>query len=184
MKIYSIIVLAFLFIMTSCNKKIDIDPTKVLSTEQIKEKKYQLARYYAGLAKKSTHQDKFDAKYDEHYQEEAKRYELLYFYKDPETQYEYFALTRIAPSMQLKKVATVGKVLFDGNKIVSYEEKFRTWKMPEEELKEKTKEMFERYIKGEDLSKYETINTNPEFWIEFPDENTYYDTTLQMWKHK
>ncbi|MDO5614723.1 MAG: hypothetical protein Q4G16_00910 [Cruoricaptor ignavus] len=176
--ILSILLIAFL---TSCNKSADYNPKKTLSKNQINTLKSDLVRYYAHLAKKSNHQDKFDSKYNSHYDNEVKKYDLLYYYKNPENNYEYFALTRIAPSFNIKKVAIVGKYHKQGNEITDYEEKFRTWKMSPEELETKTKEMFQTYINNGDLSKYETKNSQPEFWIEFPDDKTKYDKEKRQW---
>lgn len=185
MKNNIILSVIFCFLITiSCEKQIDSNPSSYLKKAQIDLLKEETSRYYAELSKKSTHQDKFEPKYDAHYKEESKRHDLLYYYKDPATNYEYFALTRIAPSMTVKKVAIVGRFLKENNKIVDYEERFRTWKMPETELKEKTKKLFDLYVNDADLSQYETANSNPEFWIEFPDNNTYYDKQDRVWKSK
>ncbi len=170
----------FLFTI-SCKQNIESNPSAYLNPEQIDYLKENTSRYYAGLSKKSTHKDKFDSKYDSYYKDQAQKHDLLYYYKDPDTNYEYFALTRIAPSVTLKKVAIVGRLLRKNNKIIDYEEKFRTWKMPEPELKEKTKKLFDLYILDKDLSEYETANSNPEFYIEFPDNNTYYDKNERVW---
>jgi hypothetical protein len=100
-----------------------------------------------------------------------------------EDNYIYFAVSKIAPSIKLKKTTTVGKLKFDKNdSIVFYQEAFRTWKMEPKELEEKTKLLFYKYLNNEDLSDYYTVNSNPEFYIEFPDEMTKFDTISRTWK--
>ena len=134
LKNFNLLSIFYLLIIISCQKQIDINPQTYLNTNEIEQLKYQSARYYSQLNEKSNHENKFNQNFDEHYKKEAKKHQLLYYFKEKNTNYEYFALTRIAPSLKIKKVAIVGKLLRKNNKIIEYEEKFRTWKMPENEL--------------------------------------------------
>jgi len=156
-----------------------------LNEEQVESFKYEIIRYSDKLAKKATHETKFDAKFDSIYQLKAKSAELYHYFVDEKSNEIYFAIARIAPSLKVKKVVTVGKLTKDAEgKITSYEEAFRTWKMEIPELKTKTKLLFEKYIDGEDLTPYYTKNSKGEFYIEFPDENTFYDKNARKWQSK
>lgn len=170
----------------SCKKEpLNLDPNQHLSLEEQEAFKYNIIRYYDKRPKKVTQEDKFNKENDSVYKVKAKRSDLLFIYFDKKTQEYYFAVTRIAPSIGLKKVATVGKLKKDSNdSIIYYEENFRTWKMEMGELKEKTSYLMEKYINGEDVSPYLTKNSSPEFWIEFPDDNSYYCTESRQWKTK
>ena len=65
-----------------------------------------------------------------------------------------------------------------------YEEICRTWKMEIPELKSKTKVLFDKIANERSVTEYYTENSQPEFWIEFPDKMNYYDTKERSWKTK
>ena len=181
--IYSLFILVLFY---SCQK----EPKKILASdylneEQVESFKYEIIRYTDKLAKKATHETKFDHQFDSIYRAKAKSAELYHYFIDEKSNEIYFAIARIAPSLKVKKVVTVGKLSKDTNeKITSYEETFRTWKMEILELKTKSKFLFEKYIEGEDLTPYYTENAKGEFYIEFPDSNTYYDKNKRKWVSK
>lgn len=181
--IYSLFILVLFY---SCQK----EPQKILASdylneEQVESFKYEIIRYSDKLAKKATHETKFDTKFDSIYQLKAKSADLYHYYVDEKSNEIYFAIARIAPSLKEKKVVTIGKLTKDADgKIVSYEEAFRTWKMEIQELKTKTQLLFEKYINGADLTPYYTKNSNGEFYIEFPDDNNYYDKNARRWQSK
>ena len=52
------------------------------------------------------------------------------------------------------------------------------------ELKEKTKILFDIIVNNKDVSQYYTKNSDPEFWIEFPDDQTVYDVKARKWSTK
>ncbi len=49
------------------------------------------------------------------------------------------------------------------------------------ELKTKSKQLFIDFIDGKDLSQFYTKNSKGEFFIEFPDDYTKYDTESRKW---
>jgi len=177
--------ISFLFLLTfllSCTKSSEIEPEKYLNSKEIDAFKYSISRYVGKLAKKATHETKFEQRFDSEYLNQAENMELIFYYIKPDTEEHFFAIAKIAPSLKIKKTVTVGKLKKDSQGgIVQYEEIFRTWKMEEPELIEKTKILFSKSIKGEDLSKFYTKNSQPEFYIEFPDDVTYYDTQKRKW---
>jgi hypothetical protein len=82
-------------------------------------------------------------------------------------------------------VATGGKfILNEANKIEEYEEVFRTWKMVPDTLAKREMVLFDKLVKGESLQPYETKYSNGVEYIEFPDDNTYYDKEAKQWKTK
>ncbi|HEX8577008.1 MAG TPA: hypothetical protein VF677_12010 [Flavobacterium sp.] len=171
--------------LLSCNKNFNIKPSSYLTSKQQEEFKYSIIRYIEGLPANATNKNKFDTIFDKEYKIKAKKSDLLYYYKDEPANTVYFAIAKIAPSIKLKKNATVGKVKYnEKGEIVEYEEEFRTWKMEEEELIKKTNMLFNKYIRNEDLTPYYSKNSNPEFFIEFPDDYTFYDNESRLWKTK
>ncbi|WP_100610260.1 hypothetical protein [Confluentibacter lentus] len=177
---YFILLLLFIPLLSCQNKELDINPKIYLTEDQEEAFKYAVIRYVDRLAPKATHETKFNQQFDSNYQLQAKQVDLLFYYEDKgET---YFAITKIAPSLKVKKVATVGKLKMDGNNnITYYEEIFRTYKMEETPLFQKTALMFKDVIQNKDVKKYEFKNSKPEEYIEFPDANTYYDSKKRQW---
>jgi hypothetical protein len=98
--------------------------------------------------------------------------------------YHYFLISRKAPSIHDKWVATGGKMQFDkGKALITYQEVFRTWKLLEPELNERAPYLFDLMIKGEDLTPYYTATAGFNY-IEFPDDKVYYDVESRAWKVK
>lgn len=179
-----IISICLVTLFISCEEEsLNLDPNQYLSLEEQEAFKYSIIRYYDKRPKKVKEDDKLNSEHDSIYKVKAQKSDLLFLYFDDKTKEYYFAVTRIAPSMKLKKVATVGRLKKDANdSIVYYEENFRTWKMEMNELKEKTSFLMTKFIKGENLKPYYTKNSQPEFWIEFPDDNNVYDIEKREWK--
>lgn len=178
--------LVVFFILSSCvTEQKKINPNDYLTKEEQTKFKYSIVRYYDDLAPKATNETKFDTIFDSYYKKKSNSSDLLFYYFDTEKKTAYFAITKIAPSLQVKKVATVGSVTYNDEKAIeTYEEKFRTWKMPVAELQEKTAMLFSKYLEGEDLSEFYTINSKGDFIIEFPDDVTNYNIELRKWETK
>lgn len=176
------IALLFLALAFSCQQPKKTTPSDYLSPVEQESFKYSIVRYTNGLPKRATDETKFDNGFDAEYRDMATRNNLLYYYKADDSTV-YFAVTRIAPSLKIKRVATVGKLKYGKDKeITEYEEGFRTWKMEEKELEEKTAMLFDKYINGEDLSEYYTKNSGGKFIIEFPDDNVKYNKENRRWE--
>lgn len=178
--------LIFIFLLFSCAKeKINSNPNQYLTKVQQEDFKLSIVRYYEKLpTKKDNHETKFDITHNSYYAMKAQSSDLLNFYIDADSTY-YFAIAKIAPSLKVKKVATIGKLKKNkSGEITYYEEAIRTWKMEEKELKEKTNLLFEKYVNNEDLAPYYTKNSQPEFWIEFPDDNNVYNIEKRQWVTK
>jgi hypothetical protein len=179
-----IILLLLIIVHVSCKKEeLNIDPKHYLNSQEQSDFKYSIVRYIDDLARNASPATNFDTLYNSEYKTRAEKLDLLFYYKDSITNTAYYAVSKIAPSIKLKKVATVGQLKYGSDgKLVHYEEAFRTWKMEPKELEEKTQLLFRKYINNEDLSSYYTANSNPEYYIEFPDEITTYDTLSRSWK--
>lgn len=179
----NILFLGIFFLLFGCvsNTK-KTNPDDFLTKTEQSNFKYSIVRYYDDIAPKATHETKFDTVFNSYYKKKSEASDLLFYHFDTENKTAYFAITKIAPSLKLKKVATLGAVSYneDGS-IKTYEEKYRTWKMLVPELKEKTTMLFEKYINGEDLSPFYTKNSNGQFIIEFPDDVTKYDLNQRKW---
>lgn len=177
------IILSFGFLSCKQEKETrDFSATQILSQAEIDDFKYEIMRYAGKLAGRANHQTKFNQEFDIHYLELAENHQLPFYYIKEGTGEIYFLLTRIAPSIHYRKVAIGGKLTRDENGEISYyEEAFRTWKMEETELLEKSHKIFSDYVDGKDLSKYYAENSKGEEYIEFPNDEVYYDAEQRIW---
>jgi hypothetical protein len=166
--------------MASCKK--GYGPAEHLSAEDQYNQVYKVMRYMGRAPENVTFEERFYKGYDKHFHEQATQHRLdAYFISDDDT--HYFLISRRAPSLVDKRVATGGKMKLDaeGN-LLEYEEVFRTWKMADKDLANKGVMLFDLMVKGQSLEPYLTKNSWPEEYIEFPDDRTYFDVTARVWK--
>jgi hypothetical protein len=186
-KLFYLLLAILILSLNSCQEKQirDIDPKSYLTEEKQKSFLYSIARYHIKLPGKANHKTKFESRFDEEYRMISNKHELIYYFIDQDSQQIYFMTYRIAPSIHVKKVATAGIVSFDENgQIIHYEEKFRTWRLPLDELEKKSTMLFQLMLDQKDLSKYYSHNSGEEEYIEFPDEYTYFDIEKRRWISK
>lgn len=159
----------------------NISPDTHLSAEAQNRVKHLIIRYVAKAPRRVMDSVKFDTLYDAHYQEQVNQHELMAYYVSAEGEH-FFLVSRIAPSMEAKWVATGGRMKIDKDfNLLEYEEVFRTWKMTRENLDVRARYLFELMINGEDLSPYYTATAGFNY-IEFPDEHVYFDKASRSWK--
>jgi hypothetical protein len=141
----------------------------------------KIIRYTGHLPKKATHETKFDTTFNAFYAQELNKHRIDLYYRNERTGDTYLLVSRIAPSLTVKRVATGIHMRLDGDTITYYNEVFRTWKMPEPELAEKGGMLFEKMVCGKDLSPYYPQNSGNEEYIEFPDPYTHFDVEKRHW---
>lgn len=174
----------FLALMAgACSTKNNYQVSTHLTPQQQDDMMGKIIRYVGRAPEGITFEERFYAPYDSIYQEQAKLHKFDAYFIKGNT--HYFLVSRRAPSLVDKRVATAGKfVLRDDNKITGYEEVFRTWKMMPDTLAKREMILFDKLVKGESLTPYETRNSNGVEYIEFPDERTYFDKVSMQWKTK
>ena len=177
---------ALLFVMIllllGCSK--GYNPEDHLSVQEQYDQVWKIIRYLARAPENVSGPERFYRGYDPYYQEQASLHRLDAYFIDTEGTH-FFLISRRAPSLQEKRVATGGKLRQDdaGN-LTYYEEVFRTWKMPDSTLAYKSVMLFDKMVNNESLEPYLTKNSWPEEYIEFPDERTFYDVEARTWKGK
>ncbi|MFN4298855.1 MAG: hypothetical protein ACK4EX_03880 [Thermaurantimonas sp.] len=181
-----ILFVIIIFKFVSCStSSFDFTPDNHLNSYEDSVFKYSIIRYAGKLPPKATHRIKFDPSFDEYYIQLARRHKIDFYYPS-EDGFIYFQISRIAPSLHEKYVGIGGKLKKDleGN-ITYYEEVYRTWKMPYDDLIKVSRQVFIDMVNGKKLDKYYTKNTPDNvFIIEFPDEETYFDTEKRIWVSK
>lgn len=183
MKLYIVYLGIIIIALFSCENKPKYSPDKYLTEKEQSQILYTTIRYLGHLPKKGTHENKFDAVFDEYYSKLVLDFDFEAYYQ--ENGFEYFLVSRIAPSLKVKKVAVGVKMKRSPiGELEYYEEVFRTWKFEIPEMQEKGLMLFDKMVKGEDLSPYYIQNTAPEEFIEFPDDKVYFDVEGKRWKVK
>lgn len=178
-----IVLIASISIFSCSTKTESFNPQDVLSKQEADANLWSIIRYIGRTPEEASGDDKFKPQYDSAYMEQMQLFSVDAWYKDGNT--DYFLISRRAPSLTNKFVATGGKIVYDQNGgIDEYEEVFRTWKMVTDTLKKRSMLLFGKMVKGESLKEFETRYSNGIEFIEFPDERTYYDKELREWKVK
>jgi hypothetical protein len=171
-------------VLAGCTSKNDYRPDSYLNSTKKDEVVSRIIRYVAEKPKKANDSTKFDPIYNNHYQTQAAEHRFTHYFVSTDDVH-YFMIQRRAPSLYEKYVATGGKMRFDerGN-LIEYEEVFRTWKMAQDTLTRRGSLLFDKMVKEESLEPYLTRNSPDIEYIEFPDENVYYDKSSRTWKSK
>jgi hypothetical protein len=180
--------LVFVFVVLilavgACSTKNDYTVSAHLTPQQQDEMMWRIIRYVGRAPEGLTFEERFYAPYDTFYQEQARIHKFdAYFIKD---RTHYFLVSRKAPSLVEKRVATGGRFSLNADgKISDYEEVFRTWKMVPDTLAKREMILFDKFVRGESLTPYETKNSGGVEYIEFPDERTFFDKQSKQWKVK
>jgi len=172
---YFVILLAFI----ACSSKESYDPSQLSSAEQ-NRLMHLIIRYAGDLPPRVAHGSQFGVEHNDFYEAQLKDAVLEKVYK--KDGYYFFLVSQSAPSIAVKRHATGGKIKFTGtNAVEDYEEIFRTWKMFPDTLKARGAFLFNKMVKGENLSSYYAKNAGADY-IEVPDERTYYSSDERKWK--
>jgi len=181
MKLISVLFLVTVFsIPFSCGEK-DFTPGNQLDNQEQQAFMWSLIRYLGRSPEGVAPESRFQPRYDTFYRDQVSLHRLEAYWEEGDR--HYFLISRRAPSLYEKRVATGGYVSFgEGGAMSDYEEVFRTWKMEPDTLTRRGLLLFGKMVEGEDLSIYETRNIGNTDWIEFPDERTWYDNPSRSWK--
>lgn len=175
------ILLILTLIWTGCSP-ISYRADDHISEERKQEVVKKIIRHLGKIPDKADYKTRFDSIFDNHYEKELNKYELIHFYPKKNTYYIYFSVIRRAPSISEKYVATGGKFRYEYGVVKEYNEVFRTWKMEKEELLPKLDMLFERMIYGRDLKPYYPENSGDEEFIEFPNSEVTYNIKKNIWE--
>lgn len=165
----------------ACNQAPELTiPGEKPDAQEAKELLALIIRLHGEMPEKANHATKFDSVFDDHYSRQLAAHSIDRVYREPSTETLFMVVSRIAPSVGIKRVSTGIRLKVSDGKITFYEEVFRTWRLPEDILLPRADTLFARMVKGEDLTPYYTASMADQY-IEFPDEHTWYDTLARHW---
>lgn len=168
------------FLLPACHPVQQNVPGAEPTGEEARDVIWSLVRYLGKLPGKATHYTKYDTYWDDHYQRVAELHRLDWLYRDETTGDLWLLVSRVAPSIHAKRVAIGIHLRMEQDSVTYYHEVFRTWKMPEEELKEKSMMLFGKMVRDEDLSMYYPEQAG-DAYIEFPNAEVYFDIENRYW---
>lgn len=173
---------SLLFIGTiACSSKDQLDPLTYFPREQQNEIIYKSVRYSAKLPPNCNHEIKFDTAFDDYFKRVAAEYSFLKLSKAVDGTFN-FLIARPARSITPMFEGIGGQLKLDQkDSLVVYNEIFRTWKMPYKDLTERGAFLFDRMIKGEDLTLFYSKTAGDQY-IEFPDDRFTYDVARRRWR--
>jgi hypothetical protein len=144
--------------------------------------KKQIMPYLHRLAPGATHDNKFDEQYAGFYQSAGETYRWRYIKPDERGGW-YWMIDRPAASFDQSRTAIAGHLKFREKDffIEDYDEAFWMFKMPEDELQVKSLYLFNLYTRGEALEPFYRMNRGTDY-IEFPDNQVYYNKKARKWE--
>jgi hypothetical protein len=172
-----------LLIVSCSTESHKYSPSRQFSPKEQEALVWIMMRYLGKAPEGVSAQEKFSPNYDSSYLRQSELITLEAWQKKGDTC--FFMVSRRAPSLVDKRVATGGKLVFsDDGELISYAEVFRTWKMVPDTLSKRSLLLFDKMVMGESLKPFETRYSDGIEYIEFPDESTYYDKEAREWKIK
>lgn len=178
----SIFLIATIF-LTGCRFERDYTPAARLSAQEQEDLMQSIIRYVSRSPEGILPEERMDHRFDDHYEEQRRLHRLDAYYFDEGV--HYFLVSRSAPSLTEKRVAIGGRLQREEDGSITYfEEVFRTWKMEPDLLVQRGDFLFDRMVRGEDLSAYYASRSGNTEYIEFPDERTYYDVQRRIWRSR
>jgi len=168
-----------MLLLSSCGNNAETMAGQQPDAETAQKWLQRIIRYTAHLPAKAGHDTKFDTIYNEFYAEQLAKYRVELYHQSGDD--HFLLVSRIAPSLKVKRVGVGIHARMQGDSLVHYNEVFRTWKMEEPELAQKGALLFDGMVKGKDLSAYYPQNSGKEEYIEFPDVHTTFDTLRRQW---
>ena len=129
-----------------CTQERNYDPIAHITIKEQDSIVWRIMRYIAKPPDGLSYEERFYKGYDPHYQEQQSLHQLDAYFIDKNNNH-YFLLSRRAPSLVDKRVATGGKMKFnDKGKLLEYEEVFRTWKMVHDTLTKRSLFLFDKMV--------------------------------------
>ncbi|MEO5977162.1 MAG: hypothetical protein ABIS36_16595 [Chryseolinea sp.] len=179
-RVYILLFAGLTLTVITCKRDDRYAPDKYLSEEAQKRLIRESVYYSTKLPPNGSEETKFSSEFDWYYDAAAQETELLKYYKSDDG-IDYFLVGREARSINPMREGIGGKVKYDAaGKMTEYEEIFRTWKLVDDTLTKRGSLLFDRMVRGNDLTMYYS-KFQGDRYIEFPDGRYYFDKVSRHW---
>ena len=180
--VYLSAIIWFVLLNGCSNKKSNPNPDSCLTIEMQKRLLQGMVRYASKLPPEATHETKFNPEFNWYYHKAVAECRILYCFLSQEDSTCQLLVARQARSITPMEEGIALRIKFDHkNGFDLYDEVFRTWKMPADTLQVRGKFLFDRMVKGEDLTLYYSKFQEDRF-IEFPDDRFTFDVEARKWR--
>ncbi len=174
-----LVLIGILALLSSCSRD-PFDPSRYLNDDEQRTLVRRMVYYTTKLPPNANDVDKFDAKYDWYYDRAADEARLLKYHRADDG--DYFLLARKARSLTPMEEGIAGKLKRNvSGGLADYEEVFRMWKMPADTLNARGAMLFDRMVKGRELTIFYPKFQGDRF-IELPTEGYSYDKVSKRWR--
>ena len=158
------------------------NPSNNLNAEEQARLVREMVYYATKLPPNASDFDKFDPKYNWYYDRAAAECSLIKFSAATDENTWYYLLARNARSITPMKEGIAGKVKLNADgSLADYDEVFRIWKMNADTLNVRGAMLFDRMVRGKDLSIFYPKFQGDKF-IELPNDTYYFDKLTKRWK--
>jgi hypothetical protein len=179
----SFLLSCFLGVLIQSCSRVQDHPEQCFSKAQQDSIIRQSVYYSVKLAPGATQETRFNSEFNWYYDAATKEYDWRACLPGQDSIF-YFLMTRKARSIWPAREALGGKIRINSQgKIQEYEEVFRTWKMAEDSLNPRARELFDLMVAGKDLTPYRSKYKGDRY-IEFPDDRFYFDKQSRGWRDR
>ena len=178
-----LVILACAAVLSNCsNKKSNYNPDDCLTQEKQQALLQVMVRYASKLPPEATHETKFNPEFNWYYDRAVEESKILYCFLETSDSTYKLLVARQARSVTPMEEGIALRIKFDhSGGFEAYDEVFRMWKMQADTLRNRGKFLFDKMVKGEDLSLYYSRFQQDRF-IEFPNDRFTFDLEKRRWR--
>lgn len=171
-----ILIILLTISFTACNTN-QYSPSVLMAHESSDSIMTELATFLGKRPRGVLREDRFNPEHKLHFENLAKRFELIYYHNDGDRHYYYILRPARNHEGHVKRGVGGWFEKKGDARITTFMEVFNTPILPEKELKTKGLELFSEMIATGHLDKFQGNKA----YIEWPDARTQYDPNINEW---
>ncbi len=166
-----------ILLIVSCNKKNRYDIDHYISEELQDSLLTDIVIYTYKVPRGVSKNDKFNPEYRYLYKNELSKFELLYYHIDIDSTHYFLMIRPVRHALDHKRGVAGQFKLTSDFKIYGFKEIFNTPMLPEETIRERAEYLWRDLMYYKNIERY-YLNMD---YVEFPNAECTYDTTLHEW---
>lgn len=176
-QLFSFITFSLIIITLSSCKTKPYDPAAWINPDSKDSIMTELATFLGKRPRGVLREDRFNPEHKSHFENLAKRFELIYYHKDENKHYYYILRPARNHEGHVKRGVGGWFEREGAEAITTFVEVFNTPILPEKELLHKGLELFSEMIATGNTEKF----SGNKGYIEWPDARTQYDSSINEW---